>query len=176
MYCYKCGSVLRDNANFCSVCGSAVSNNNSPPQSRSVYGTVQLRCKACGGTLVGNVNTPILSCPFCHASEILVESDVVATQRLKSNENITIALDKTNTIRQMANDDRDFEREKRNTLSAKGKVTLVAAIATIVLIVICIILIKVNRKEYWGLSYIIYVVLFAWMLYGSSQINSNKNE
>ena len=169
VFCYKCGQKLIDGANFCAFCGASMQNRSLNNGNKSVYGVIQLRCNNCGGTLTGNANSPILNCPFCHSTEMIVESEKVAMQRIKSNENLTIALDKTNTARQMANDKRDFEREKRNTLSIKGKITLVVALISFILVVILFVLANTDKYGFDSTMAII-VIVMGWAFYGMFQI------
>lgn len=175
MFCYKCGQQLSDGVNFCFSCGARIPSAANFPQNSSVVGKIQLRCNTCGGTLIGNANSPILNCPFCHSTEMIVESEAVKVQRLRSDEKITIALDKTSTARQMANDARDFEREKRNTLTIKGKITLVAGIISLVVVIVLFILAmnsEFDEAFWYGTT--IFLIAMGWAYYGIAQMPSQK--
>ena len=46
--------------------------------------TVQLTCKYCGATMIVEKDRPIISCPYCHSTEMIQEGDEVKVQRIKS--------------------------------------------------------------------------------------------
>ena len=46
--------------------------------------TIQLKCKACDGTLKVDADREVLLCPFCGSKELINESDEVIIQRIKS--------------------------------------------------------------------------------------------
>ena len=153
MICFNCGEQLKDGARFCSACGIKFSD--YPTKTINNSEKIQLRCKSCNGTLIGNANSPILQCPFCGSPEIIVESDLVKTQRIKSNEHITIEKEKIN-----------YEREKRSTLSAKAKILLVAgAISLIVCLILGIIASFVEDDD--TLVLIIGMIAMGWMMFGT---------
>lgn len=175
MFCYNCGSKVIDGAKFCASCGTNLSTSSAPVSAKTATGKLQLRCDSCNGTLIGTVNNPILKCPFCGSTEMIIESDAVKTQRIKSDEHVTIQRDKSSHARQMANDARDFEREKRNTLSIKGKITLAFAILSVIACIVLAIIASVADDGFWY-GYMIFGIAFAWMYYGIAQMgNNNKN-
>ncbi len=153
--CYNCGTKLNDGSRFCSSCGVNLSN-----ASNNEYSTIrkiQLRCNSCGGTMTGNATSPIINCPFCGSAEMIVESDTVKSQRIKSDERLTIV-----------RENYDFEREKRNTLSAKQKIMVFAiGISVAIVIIACIIACFVENDT--NLMLIILVVFFGWILYAALQ-------
>ncbi len=83
MFCPNCGSENPDSNKFCISCGSSLSHQSQPLPGHPMK--IQLRCKACGGTLEAPNDRNILSCPFCGAKEMMTENDNVTIQRLKSN-------------------------------------------------------------------------------------------
>ena len=46
--------------------------------------TIQLRCAACGGTLETEEDSPVLTCPYCGAKEMIIESDAVKKERIRA--------------------------------------------------------------------------------------------
>ena len=46
--------------------------------------TVQMKCKSCGGLLDVKEDALVLECPFCNSKEMIVESDSVTIERIKS--------------------------------------------------------------------------------------------
>ena len=93
MFCSKCGNELRANDSFSSKCGAEVNTQNN--------NTVHLTCKNCGSSMTFDDDKQIVACPYCGSKELLIESDDVKIERIKSQ---TI-LNKE----KMAN---DFELEK----------------------------------------------------------------
>lgn len=100
MFCSKCGNELRANDSFCSKCGAEVN-----VQSNN---TVHLTCKNCGSSMTFDDDKQIVACPYCGSKELLIESDDVKIERIKSQ---TI-LNKE----KMAN---DFELEKDRLMEEK---------------------------------------------------------
>lgn len=47
--------------------------------------TVQFRCKSCGNVMHASTSTPVLHCPYCNSSELIIESDNVTIERIKNN-------------------------------------------------------------------------------------------
>lgn len=73
MYCTNCGNKINDGELFCSKCGSKTKQEM----------TYKLVCRACGGSLNVDSNN-IAHCPHCGSKEIIIESDNVAVERIKS--------------------------------------------------------------------------------------------
>ena len=81
MYCSKCGSQLSEHDAYCSKCGKLT---NSESDEAAIE-SVQLRCKSCNGTMTLSSDRKVLSCPYCESTELIVESDSVTKQRIKSD-------------------------------------------------------------------------------------------
>lgn len=47
--------------------------------------TIQFRCKSCGNVMHASASTPVLHCPYCNSSELIIESDTVTIERIKNN-------------------------------------------------------------------------------------------
>ncbi len=56
--------------------------------------TIQLRCAACGGTLEVEEDSQILTCPYCGAKELIVESDDVKIERIRAKAKKEVELEK----------------------------------------------------------------------------------
>lgn len=52
---------------------------------------VQLRCRSCGGTLHMEGDQQYLYCPFCGEASLLVDSDTVKVERLRTSAQTEIA-------------------------------------------------------------------------------------
>ncbi len=87
MICPNCKALINDNSRFCSECGSRIDQS-------SVKGTIQLKCKNCGGIMDVEPDRPIIFCQFCGTKVLLNESDRVTVQRIKSKTHKEIELEK----------------------------------------------------------------------------------
>ena len=94
MFCSKCGNELGAGDAFCRECGAKVN-----AQSNNI---IHLTCQNCGNSMTFDDDKQIVACPYCGSKELLLESDDVKIERIKSN---TIL-----TKEKMAN---DFVMEKR---------------------------------------------------------------
>lgn len=47
--------------------------------------TVQFRCKSCNNVMHASTSTPVLHCPYCDSSELIIESDNVTIERIKND-------------------------------------------------------------------------------------------
>lgn len=95
MFCSKCGNELREDDAFCSNCGAKVDTN--------CPSTTRLVCQNCGSSMEFDDDKQIVACPYCGSKELIIESDDVKIERIKS---------KTILSREkMAN---DFELEKEH--------------------------------------------------------------
>ena len=56
--------------------------------------TMQLRCTACGGTLEAEEGSPVLTCPYCGAKELIIESDDVKKARIRAEARKEIEIEK----------------------------------------------------------------------------------
>lgn len=128
MKCVKCGQEVNDSMRFCPHCGTK----NEP-----AHKTVQLRCKECGGTLQVDAGKSVLVCPFCQSTELLVESDEVTIQRIKSNTYKEVEMEKLR--HEEAKDLRAAEEKKKEEDSRKaytGKYGKIAVFC-LVMAIIC---------------------------------------
>jgi len=102
MKCSNCNADLAANVKFCPECGAKVN---------AEQKTVLLKCKVCGGTLRVDANKSVLVCPFCQSTELLVESDDVTIQRIKSETYKEVELEKLKHEEKM--EDRKEEKAQK---------------------------------------------------------------
>lgn len=84
MFCPKCGTQNSEGSRFCTACSqdmTAAQNNQQPANELK---KIQLRCKACGGSMEVQNGQNVLLCPYCGSKEMLVESDKVSVARIQS--------------------------------------------------------------------------------------------
>ena len=82
MFCMKCGQKLPEDAIFCSKCGSKVGRFTASNANNEKI--MHLKCGSCGGTMTVDADRPVLTCPYCGASDLINESDNDTIQRVKS--------------------------------------------------------------------------------------------
>jgi len=81
MNCPKCGKPNPDKAKFCIHCGA-------PLSAPSAVGTVRLKCKNCDGIMEADRKNNILICPYCGSRELIVDSEAVALEKVRSAQNL----------------------------------------------------------------------------------------
>lgn len=84
MFCPKCGTQNPDGSRFCTACGSEIQTAQISRTTSNEPKKVQLRCKACGGSLDVIDGQNVLMCPYCGSKELIVESDRVSVARIRS--------------------------------------------------------------------------------------------
>ena len=78
MYCFKCGKSIPDGARFCQYCGSSTTGNETNIKS------VRFICKGCNSVMDITTDSQIIKCPCCGSSELIIESDNVTIERIRS--------------------------------------------------------------------------------------------
>lgn len=74
--CTECGTEFSDSAKFCPECGKKY-------EVQEQVKTVSLHCKDCNGTLTVDAERNILACPYCGSSQLIIDSDTVAAEKIK---------------------------------------------------------------------------------------------
>ena len=77
MRCFNCGCELPDDARFCVSCGIRVDQNDS-------FDRKTCFCRNCGGIMDLDEDGEMLICPFCGTREMIIESDAVRMQKIRS--------------------------------------------------------------------------------------------
>lgn len=77
MFCSQCGTKLPDNSKFCNQCGSPVG------QFRH-HNIIRLRCEDCDGVMEIDESREVISCPYCGSKKIVLESDGVKIEKIRS--------------------------------------------------------------------------------------------
>lgn len=89
MKCRRCGNEVEQGDKFCSACGARI---------EPGVKTIQLKCKECGGVMDWNDNRPILYCSYCGSKELILESDDVTIQRIKTDAFKEVAFKELNNV------------------------------------------------------------------------------
>lgn len=156
MYCPNCGAQNEDSSKFCTSCGAQIvsqkkpSANPSPTQSQESR-KMQLRCKACGGTLEVDRNSNVLSCPFCGSKELIAESDKVTVERIRNNTKKDLVfgvMDRVNESKQQKIEEkRRKEAEDREQLK---KIMPILLIVIVLGIIFCCIMAAIEDAELYS--------------------------
>lgn len=148
MFCKNCGSHIDDNAKFCKECGHKVDDDNGSK-------LVSLKCDHCGAMLNVDKDSKELYCPYCGAKQIIVESDKVKIEKIKSKNRLDII------NAHMAN--KDKENSLHNYKKSKLK------IFSIMVAIICIIAMISSFKSMHYLAAIIALIqlcllMVSWLI------------
>lgn len=114
MRCPNCNKDINANTSFCPYCGTKAVQTIEPKK-------LSLKCQNCGGTLDIDENQTLMCCPFCGSKEIIVESDVVKVERIRSQTQTDIEKSRINAYRDIENAKFEFEKEKQQQISEEQK-------------------------------------------------------
>lgn len=106
MLCVKCGAELSHDVKYCSNCGVAVHDSKSLAKTAK---RIQIKCNSCNGVMDIDKDRPILLCPYCGSKELIVESDKVTAQRIKSSAFKEVEFEKQKTYREVELGKRELE-------------------------------------------------------------------
>ena len=56
--------------------------------------TISMRCKDCGGILEVDETQNVMFCPYCGSKELILESDEVKKERIRTNAETTIEIER----------------------------------------------------------------------------------
>ena len=131
VYCKNCGKPIPPGTKFCPECGSK---NISTPE------TMQLRCKSCNGVMTIQGDDRILSCPYCGSRELILESDNVTIQRIKSKTEKEIEMERIHhqerqQIREIEQQDKAESKAQAEKFK-KGKLSKLS----VIFFIICLLL------------------------------------
>lgn len=82
-FCPNCGRIVLPGSRYCSYCGRLIQS--SKNVGKSEIKQVQLKCKSCGASVTVDNDKRLMTCPYCGSAELIIYSDDVEIQRLKSN-------------------------------------------------------------------------------------------
>ena len=108
MYCSECGIKVSDNALFCPSCGKALNEKKNHNSTKAI----QFRCRDCNCVMVIEKENRMLKCPACGSTELIVESDAVTIERIKSNTQLELQKTKKDLVLEIQKSNTDLEMEK----------------------------------------------------------------
>ena len=118
MFCMKCGQNLPDDAVFCSKCGNKVGHGVTSSNDKIIH----LKCSSCGGSMSVDADRPVLTCPYCGASDLINESDNVTIQRIQSKayRDVQLGEQRTHKEVEIAKTTTELEKEKLEAKVARS--------------------------------------------------------
>ncbi|MDO4501317.1 MAG: zinc ribbon domain-containing protein [Erysipelotrichaceae bacterium] len=129
MYCRQCGKELEETSMFCPNCGNKV-------QMEEGLKLIKLKCHECNATMEVNEGNKEVYCPSCGSKQLIVDSDAVAVEKIKSKTLKEIAEAK------LEHDEKQMDKiAKENNLagykkSKLGKFTIVGTVFAILFTII----------------------------------------
>ncbi|MCQ2498578.1 MAG: zinc-ribbon domain-containing protein [Lachnospiraceae bacterium] len=114
MKCVKCGAEMPDNGKFCLECGTKLEV--EEPVKRIV-----LKCSICNGQLESEEGKQNLICPYCGSRELILDSDSVAIQRIKSEafKDVELARMKNETDKEKRREEKEMREAYKKSKFAK---------------------------------------------------------
>lgn len=106
-YCKSCGSNVPDGMDTCPKCGASVSGESGAKR-------ITLRCKECNGTMKVNEKSNTMTCMYCGSSELILDSDAVAVEKIRTDAEKEIELKKLQHEEKMENkkDANEYKKTK----------------------------------------------------------------
>lgn len=104
MFCSHCGKEASGNDKFCTGCGHKLY--------MDTVKRVTLKCRECQGIMETTEDKDILMCPFCGSKDVIMESDDVTMERIRSQTYKDVESIKYKTKREMEQDKYIYELEK----------------------------------------------------------------
>lgn len=111
MFCSKCGCKLSKDSNFCPNCGTAVQVSDVSVK------RLQMVCNHCNGVMNVDCNRSILLCPYCGSKDLIIESDTVIIERIRSQTLKDIEISKQKTTKDIELTKLFYEEEKEQRKS-----------------------------------------------------------
>lgn len=97
--------------------------------------TIQMKCKSCNGVLSVDEDQEVLECPYCGAKELILDSDFVKAQRIKSRSEKEIEFEKMKNEEERAQRSEEKQQIQEYKKSKLCKFTIVFAIISAILMV-----------------------------------------
>ena len=92
MYCNSCGKQIPEGSLYCNYCGRKTDSVSGPK-------FVLMRCQNCQGTMTIDEGKNILECPYCKSTQLIIESDQVKMQKIRSDTEKEIEFRKQSTLK-----------------------------------------------------------------------------
>ena len=128
MKCPNCNRENTDKAKFCNNCGANLSTLISEPK------RIQLKCKACNAVMIVDENKQLLVCPYCGSKELIIDSDAVAVQKIKSNTEKDMFYGK---LQYEAEKEKRIEEKENLASFKKSKLSKVIIVCAIICAIFC---------------------------------------
>lgn len=83
MFCSNCGTEITVGSKFCCKCGK-------PTKNIDVVQIAKLKCQECNGIMEVDSDKQVMMCPYCGSKNLIMESDDVKIEKIRSEKDITI--------------------------------------------------------------------------------------
>jgi len=149
MFCPKCGTQNPEGSRFCTACGQDMTTAQNNQQPANEPKKIQLRCKACGGSMEVQNGQNVFLCPYCGSKEMLVESDKVSVARIQSGAAKDLVFGVMDRVgeskRQKIEEQRRKEEQQRE--DAKKSIPFFIAILAVLIILAIVMSIREDKKK-----------------------------
>ena len=149
MFCPKCGAQNPDGSRFCTACGQDMTAPQENRQPSNEPKKIQLRCKACGGSMEVQNGQNVLLCPYCGSKEMIVESDKVSVARIHSGAAKDLVFGVIDRVeeskRQKIEEQRRKEEQQRE--DAKKSAPFFIAVLAVLIILAIVMSIRESKKK-----------------------------
>ncbi|MCF0229751.1 MAG: zinc ribbon domain-containing protein [Parasporobacterium sp.] len=136
MFCHNCGEKLPDNAGFCPKCGTKL-------MPADEVKTVKLRCKNCNAVMEMDADKKELTCQYCGSKEVILESDTVTVEKLRSDTYKEVEKMHTDTYKELeyARMEEAKKQQEKEETKEKHKSYKKGALSkiTIIVLILCLI-------------------------------------
>lgn len=95
---------------------------------------ISLKCNECGGILDVDDQKKVLFCPYCGSKELLVESDAVKIEQIRSNTYQAVETARYSTAERMNARQIEFEEKRQKEKDNRKSAIIGVAIAIIALL------------------------------------------
>lgn len=83
MFCSNCGTEITAGSKFCYKCGK-------PTKNIDAVQIAKLKCQECNGIMEVDSDKQVAMCPYCGSKKLIIESDDVKIEKIRSEKDITI--------------------------------------------------------------------------------------
>ena len=152
--CMKCGNEMPDNAVFCTACGTKQAQTSPTDRPK----TVTMICSKCSGTMTVDEEHKSLFCPYCGSKELILESDTVKAEQIRSQTQKDVEFKKLEQADKVLTQQTE---EKKAEEIKKRKLPVVALVFGIISLLFCVIFFM-SGKVASGFISLIQTALFAF--------------
>lgn len=118
MFCKNCGFIIENDDKFCKNCGT---------KNFESANTVNLKCNNCSGVMVVDKDKQILTCAYCGSTELMLDSDNVTVEKIRSDAYKEIEFKKLEFQQKFEKEREQKKKQEAFSNSGFGVFTIVVA-------------------------------------------------